>query len=154
MRLAPSPLPHKALHSPPGYYRAWWWPGASETAFPLQRERTNIYIYIYIYICIRRKKGVRIYTNGKIPGGQIYVPRLEPTAPIRLADRNHTHENIAATITSVQNEWQVKQLSAVTTDNNKKKYSRVPAGLLFRLRRATTTPDKTRVANAVPCAVG
>ena len=29
--------------------------------------------------------------NGKIPEGQVYVPRLEPTAPIRLADRNHTH---------------------------------------------------------------
>ena len=39
---------------------------------------------------------------------------------------------------------------------NKKKYSRVrvPAGMLFRLRRATTTSDNTLVANAVPCAVG
>ena len=27
----------------------------------------------------------------KIPEGQVYVPRLEPTAPIRLADRNHAH---------------------------------------------------------------
>ena len=26
--------------------------------------------------------------------------------------------------------------------------------MLFRLRRATTTPDNTLVANAVPCAVG
>ena len=25
------------------------------------------------------------------PEGQVYVPRLEPTAPIRLADRNHAH---------------------------------------------------------------
>ena len=29
--------------------------------------------------------------NGKIPEGQVYAPRLEPTAPIRLADRNHAH---------------------------------------------------------------
>ena len=29
--------------------------------------------------------------NGKIPEGQAYVPRLEPTAPIRLADGNHAH---------------------------------------------------------------
>ena len=27
----------------------------------------------------------------KIPEGQVYAPRLEPTAPIRLADRNHAH---------------------------------------------------------------
>ena len=27
----------------------------------------------------------------KIPEGQEYAPRLEPTAPIRLADRNHAH---------------------------------------------------------------
>ena len=40
---------------------------------------------------IRRKKGVSINTNGKIPEGQVYAPRLEPTAPIRLADRNNAH---------------------------------------------------------------
>ena len=27
----------------------------------------------------------------EIPEGQVYVPRLEPMAPIRLADRNHVH---------------------------------------------------------------
>ena len=27
----------------------------------------------------------------KIPEGQEYAPRLEPAAPIRLADRNHVH---------------------------------------------------------------
>ena len=27
----------------------------------------------------------------EIPEGQVYVPRLEPMAPIRLADRNHAH---------------------------------------------------------------
>ena len=27
----------------------------------------------------------------EIPEGQVYMPRLEPTALIRLADRNHTH---------------------------------------------------------------
>ena len=26
-----------------------------------------------------------------MPEGQVHVPRLEPTAPIRLADRNHAH---------------------------------------------------------------
>ena len=29
--------------------------------------------------------------NGKIPEGQVYAPRLEPTAAIRLADRSHPH---------------------------------------------------------------
>ena len=29
------------------------------------------------------------YKLKKIPEGQVYVPRLEPTALIRLADRNH-----------------------------------------------------------------
>ena len=32
-----------------------------------------------------------VYTNWKIPEGQLYVPKLKPTAPIRLADRNHAH---------------------------------------------------------------
>ena len=27
----------------------------------------------------------------KNPKGQVYMPRLEPTAPIRLADRNQAH---------------------------------------------------------------
>ena len=35
--------------------------------------------------------GVSINTNGKIPEGQVYMPTLEPTAPIRLADTNHAH---------------------------------------------------------------
>ena len=39
-----------------------------------------IYIYIFIYLQI-----------GKFPEGQVYALRLEPTAPIRLADRNHAH---------------------------------------------------------------
>ena len=39
-----------------------------------------------------RKEGVRInYKLKKIPEGQGYAPRLEPTAPIRLADRNPAH---------------------------------------------------------------
>ena len=37
------------------------------------------------------KKGVRINLNQKIPEGQEHVPRLDPTAPIRLADRNQAH---------------------------------------------------------------
>ena len=44
---------------------------------------------IYIYIYKDRKKGVRI--NSKSLERQVYAPRLEPTAPIRLADRNHAH---------------------------------------------------------------
>ena len=36
-----------------------------------------------------RKKGVRI--NSKSLERQVYAPRLEPTAPIRIADRNHAH---------------------------------------------------------------
>ena len=27
----------------------------------------------------------------EMPKGQVYVPRLKPTAPIHLADRNHVH---------------------------------------------------------------
>ena len=29
--------------------------------------------------------------NDNIPEGQVYAPRLEPTAPIRLANGNHAH---------------------------------------------------------------
>ena len=32
---------------------------------------------------------ILVYMSEKIPEGQVYVPRLEPTAPIRLAERNH-----------------------------------------------------------------
>ena len=28
---------------------------------------------------------------AEFPEGLVYLPRLEPTAPIRLADRNHAH---------------------------------------------------------------
>ena len=58
---------------------------------PVKRLRHQIHGAKQEKLLIRRKKGVRIYTNGKIPEGQVYVPRLEPTAPIRLADRNHAH---------------------------------------------------------------
>ena len=34
---------------------------------------------------------IYIYLNQKIREGQEHVPRLETTAPIRLADRNHAH---------------------------------------------------------------
>ena len=34
---------------------------------------------------------MRILFEQKIPKGQVYMPRLEPTAPIHLAHRNHTH---------------------------------------------------------------
>ena len=37
-------------------------------------------------------KGQKLnYKWKKSPQGQVYVPRLEPMAPIRLADRNHAH---------------------------------------------------------------
>ena len=36
--------------------------------------------------------------NEKIPEGQVYVPRHEPTAPIRLADRNHAHLDVLEAI--------------------------------------------------------
>ena len=32
-----------------------------------------------------------MYMSGKIPKGQVNVLRLEPTALIRLADRNNAH---------------------------------------------------------------
>ena len=38
-----------------------------------------------------KEEGSQKNMNEKIPEGQVYVPRLEPTAPIRLADRNHAH---------------------------------------------------------------
>ena len=39
---------------------------------------------------MQQKKCVRInYKLKKIPEGQEYAPRLEPTAPIRLADWSH-----------------------------------------------------------------
>ena len=37
------------------------------------------------------EEGSQYKYKWKIPEGQVYVPRLEPTAPIRLADRNHAH---------------------------------------------------------------
>ena len=58
---------------------------------PVKRFRHQIHGAKQEKLLIRRKKGVRIYTNGKIPEGQVYVPRLEPTAPICLADRNQAH---------------------------------------------------------------
>ena len=38
-----------------------------------------------------KEEGSQKNMNGKIPEGQVHAPRLEPTAPIRLADRNHAH---------------------------------------------------------------
>ena len=40
-------------------------------------------MYVYIH--------KHIYSNGKILEGQVYVPKLEPTAPICPADRNQAH---------------------------------------------------------------
>ena len=37
------------------------------------------------------EEGSQKNMNGKIPKGQVYAPRLEPTAPISLADRNNAH---------------------------------------------------------------
>ena len=58
---------------------------------PVKRLRRQIHGAKQEKLKIRRKKWVSINTNGKIPEGQVYVPRLEPTASIRLADRNHAH---------------------------------------------------------------
>ena len=49
---------------------------AAQPSGPFSRAPAHIYIYIL---------------KKKIPEGQEHVPRLEPTAPIRLADRNHAH---------------------------------------------------------------
>ena len=38
-----------------------------------------------------KEEGSQKNMNGKIPEGQVYAPRLEPTAPIRLADGNQAH---------------------------------------------------------------
>ena len=40
---------------------------------------------------IERMKGVSKIPNPKIPKGQVYMRRLEPTEAIRLADTNHRH---------------------------------------------------------------
>ena len=39
----------------------------------------------------------------EIPEGQVYVPRLEPMAPLRLADRNHAH--CPAAVPSSKKRW-------------------------------------------------
>ena len=44
-----------------------------------------------IMILRRKKEGSENEFQRKIPGGQVYVPRLEPKAPIRLVDKNHAH---------------------------------------------------------------
>ena len=46
---------------------------------------------LLIYIYIQKEVGSQNKFKLKIPEGQENVPRLEPTAPIRLADRNHAH---------------------------------------------------------------
>ena len=48
----------------------------------LVRTLALLGFFQYIYICEKLKK---------IPEGQEYPPRLEPTAPICLADRNRAH---------------------------------------------------------------
>ena len=58
---------------------------------PVKRLRHQIHGAKQEKLLILRKNGVRIYTNGKIPEGQGYMPRVKPSAPIRLADRNHAH---------------------------------------------------------------
>ena len=51
-----------------------------------------LFFNIYIYICIYPERGSQNKLQvEKIPEGQEYAPRLEPAAPIRIADRNHMH---------------------------------------------------------------
>ena len=58
---------------------------------PVKRLKHQIHGAKQEKLYIRKKKGVSINTSGEIPEGQVYVPKLEPTAPIRLADRNQAH---------------------------------------------------------------
>ena len=44
-----------------------------------------------IYIYKQKEEGSQNKFKSKFPEGQEYAPRLEPTAPIRLADRNHAY---------------------------------------------------------------
>ena len=39
----------------------------------------------------QKEEGSQNKLKSKIPEGQEHAPRLEPTAPIRLADRNHAN---------------------------------------------------------------
>ena len=39
----------------------------------------------------QKEEGSQNKFKSKIPEGPEHVPRLEPMAPIRLADRNHAH---------------------------------------------------------------
>ena len=52
----------------------------------------NINVYLSITMLVHVNIIIYIYLQiGKFPEGQVYAPRLESTAPIRLADRNHVH---------------------------------------------------------------
>ena len=54
---------------------------------PLSLSPVVIYIYIYW-----KKLYIYIYYTLKNPRrARVHAPRLEPAAPIRLADRNHAH---------------------------------------------------------------
>ena len=46
---------------------------------------------IYIHTFHGKKEGSENIFHEKIPGGQAHVSRLEPTTPIRPADRNQGH---------------------------------------------------------------
>ena len=47
--------------------------------------------YIYIFTLMKEKGRQYKFEVEKIPERQEHAPRLEPAAPIRLADRNNAH---------------------------------------------------------------
>ena len=53
------------------------------TAPPSKDLKQNVYK--------QKEEGSQNKFKSKIPEGQEHAPRLEPTAPIRLAERNHAH---------------------------------------------------------------
>ena len=52
---------------------------------------TVVQLFIYIYIYILKEEGSQNKLKTKIPEGQEHAPRLEPTAPIRLAWKKCQH---------------------------------------------------------------
>ena len=66
-----------------------WWGPTGRNSSVCSFEYIYIYISSYIYIFLLLL--IYIYIYSKSLERQVYAPRLEPTAPIRLADQNHAH---------------------------------------------------------------
>ena len=54
-------------------------------------EKVRLPAAIYIHAYKQKEEVSQNKFQRQILEGQVYVPSLEPTAPIRLADRNHAH---------------------------------------------------------------